>query len=327
MKSLDFSRYVLSGCAAAAMLVACGGSQPPIGVPGAIPKTSASAAHVERDGSWVLPETKSDDLLYVANASGDYNDVTVYHAKGKDPSPIEVISNGLNAPISDCLDGDGTLYVLNEPAGLGWVSEYPAGKTKPSKVITRGINTPAFCAIDINGNLWVTNIGGQNVTEYEKGSTMPHTIITKGLFYPDGIAIDSSGNMYVANHFTESSGPANVVVYSSGSRSPNRTITDGVVSPVGITVDADRTLYVTNVTENNVKEYRYGQSQPFQSITDSMDEPVAATVDGKEYLYVSNLASNVIVEFPRGSTTPSRREISQGLHTPVGTAYFPPVVP
>jgi hypothetical protein len=58
-----------------------------------------------------------------------------------------------------------------------------------------------------------------------------------------------------------------------------------------------------------------------------MDEPVAATVNGKEYLYVSNLASNVIVEFPPGSTTPSRRAISEGLHTPVGTAYSPPLLP
>jgi hypothetical protein len=34
MKSLDFSRYALSSCVAAAMLAGCGGSQPPIGAPG-----------------------------------------------------------------------------------------------------------------------------------------------------------------------------------------------------------------------------------------------------------------------------------------------------
>jgi sugar lactone lactonase YvrE len=248
MNSFGLGRYALSVGVVVALLAGCGGSQPPI-----TPREPASQSVVE--SAW---PAHAIPLLYVANASGDYNDVTVYHAKGKDPSEIEVISNGLNTPFGVCVDSVGTLYVTNEPAGLGWVSEYPAGKTKPSKVITKGINTPAFCAIDGNGNLWVTNIGGSDVTEYEKGSTKPHTIITKGLFYPDGIAIDSSGNIYVANRFTESSGSGNVVVYSSGSKSPNRTITDGVVSPVGITVDADRTLYLTNITENNVQEYRYG---------------------------------------------------------------------
>jgi hypothetical protein len=36
MKSLDFGRYALCNCLAAKMLVGCGGSQPPIGAPGAM---------------------------------------------------------------------------------------------------------------------------------------------------------------------------------------------------------------------------------------------------------------------------------------------------
>jgi len=37
MRSTDLGRYALSSCVAAAMLAACGGSQPPIGAPGAMP--------------------------------------------------------------------------------------------------------------------------------------------------------------------------------------------------------------------------------------------------------------------------------------------------
>ncbi len=44
MKSLDFGRYVLSSCAAASMLASCGGSQSPIGVPGATPQSYRHAA-------------------------------------------------------------------------------------------------------------------------------------------------------------------------------------------------------------------------------------------------------------------------------------------
>jgi hypothetical protein len=318
---LGRGRYIVGIVAAVAMLAGCGGSQPPIR-PAAMQQ------------SWVgtgptLRYAHSTPLMYVVNTNA-YNDVKVYHANGKDPSPIEVISDDLDTPIGDCLDGAGTLYVVNEPAGPGWVTEFPAGKTEPSKIIKKGINTPAFCAIDSNGNLWVTNIGGQNVTEYKKGSTKPRTIITEGLFYPDGIAIDQSGNMYVANRFTEgtdSFGPGNVVVYAPHSKSPSRTITDGVVSPVGITVDAAGTLYVTNDTENNVQEYQSGQSQPYQTITNAMNDPIAVTVDGKGYLYVTNIANNAVVEFSPGSVTPSKREISKGLFEPAGTAYSPPLLP
>jgi hypothetical protein len=55
MKSLDFSRCALSICAAAAMLAGCGGSQPPIGAPGAMAQTSAIATHAERGKSWMVP--------------------------------------------------------------------------------------------------------------------------------------------------------------------------------------------------------------------------------------------------------------------------------
>ena len=193
MQTVNLSRTALS--VAAAMLAGCGGSQPSIAVPGAMPQSWAIRTQQIRNGH-------SAPLLYVGNISG-YDDVKVYRANGKDPGPIEVISTDVDAPTGDCIDSDGTLYVVNEPAGPGWVTEFPAGKTKPSKIIKKGINTPAFCTIDSNGNLWVTNIGGPNVTEYEKGSTKPHSLITKGIIYPDGIAIDHSGTMYVANHVTD----------------------------------------------------------------------------------------------------------------------------
>jgi len=307
-------------CAAAALLAGCGGAQPPIGAPGTMPQSRVTIQGARY--------AHSEPLLYVDNISG-YNDVKVYHANGKNPSPIAVISDDLDTPEGDCIDAEGTLYVVNEPPGPGWVTEFPAGRTQASKIIKKGINTPAFCAIDGEGNLWVTNIGGQNVTEYEKGSTKPHTIITDGLFYPDGVAFDQSGNMYVANHVTEGSNgylPGNVVVYASGSKSPSRAITDGVVSPVGITVDATGTLYVTNITDNNVQEYRSGQSQPYQTITQGIDTPSAVTVDKKDYLYVTDTYSSVVVEFEPGSIAPSKRHIMKGLFEPAGTAYSPPSV-
>src|SRR5580692_8471226 len=71
MKNLDFSRYALCSCVAlAAMLAACGGSQPPVGAPGAMPQTSAIATHVDRGTSWMLPGLSGRGLLYVVMRVG-----------------------------------------------------------------------------------------------------------------------------------------------------------------------------------------------------------------------------------------------------------------
>lgn len=310
MRTSGFGRCALTSCVAVALLSGCGGSQPPFGALGAMPQGVTESTQ----------DAHSGPLLYVSNDGA--RDVEVYPAGSKDPSPIETISSDLEFPSGICLDGQGTLYVVDQD---GWVVEYPAGKTKPSKIITKGINGPVYCAIDRKGNLWVTNAFGPNVTEYLHGSTKPHRVITTGLVYPDGITIDHSGNMYVSNGSVGST--LNVEVYSPGSKSPLRTITDGVTSPIGITVDANGTLYVTNFKENNVEEYRSGQSDPYQTITDAMDAPVAVTVNKSGYLYVTNAENFEVVEFAPGSIVPSDRQISKSLDNPFGTAYSPPLLP
>ena len=55
--------------ALALLLAGCGGSQPPIGAPGARLQSSPVVSRAERRGSWMLPEAKGEDLLYVSNPS------------------------------------------------------------------------------------------------------------------------------------------------------------------------------------------------------------------------------------------------------------------
>ena len=45
MRSRQLSRHALTSCAAAAILAGCGGSQPPIGAPGAMPQSRASSSY------------------------------------------------------------------------------------------------------------------------------------------------------------------------------------------------------------------------------------------------------------------------------------------
>jgi sugar lactone lactonase YvrE len=336
MNIVALSRYAPGFTIAAAVLASCGGSQPPIGAPGAMPQSRTISSDAEHGNE--APDYKvSGALLFVTNSdSPPYDAVTIYDAKADNPSPIAVINEDVAQANGDCVDAHGTLYVASEPeSGPGWISEYALGETKPLRVITNGINTPAFCAIDRRGNLWVTNIGDATVTEYLKGATVPHFILKNRLTQPDGIAIDRNGNIYVGN--LDPSGTSNVQAYPPGKKSPSRTITDGVTWPVGIAVDNEGTLYVTNdVSPCNIEEYRAGQSEPYQAITNDIDGPVALTFAKPGRLYEVNEGEQgcsgngpwpVILEFRPHSLSPSKRAISNDLHVPIGVAYYPPLLP
>ncbi|MGA8474901.1 MAG: hypothetical protein WB681_07505 [Candidatus Cybelea sp.] len=321
------ARYAFSIGAAAALLAGCGGMQRQTGASGTLPALTGPQ-HIVVDPDYKV----SSGLLYVAlfNPGSSSNKVQVYNTKAKDPTPIASITDGVEEPQSVCLDGEGILYVVNGP---GWVSEYSLGKTKPFQTITQGIDGPAFCAVDGSGNLWVTNVNGPNVVEYLKGSTVPHTTITKGIIYPVGIAIDHGGNMYVANR--ELNGTTNVQVYPQGSKSPSRTITDGITWPVGIAVDANATLYVTNtVSPGSVQEFRAGQSYPYRAITKEMNGPTAVTFAPSGRMYLTNTETQggsgpapAILEYRPGWITPTKKMITNGLAFPLGTAYYPALLP
>lgn len=64
MKSLDLGRYV-GGFALVALLAGCGGSQTPIGAPGVMPQTHASAERVRHNTAPLVPGTGSDGLFPV----------------------------------------------------------------------------------------------------------------------------------------------------------------------------------------------------------------------------------------------------------------------
>jgi hypothetical protein len=329
MRTLSLSHCTFSIGAAAALLVGCGGLQPPIAASNLLAGSSRGREIVPPRP--IAPAYKvSGPLLYTASYDLGLTPVRIYKANAKDPKPVAAIHKNIDSAGGACIDGDGTLYVANQTDGPGWVSEYALGRTKPLRVITKGINAPAYCAIDASGNLWVTNIGLDDVAEYLKGSTKPHTTITAGLTYPDGIAIDHAGNLYVGN--LERSGTSNIQVYTPGSKSPSRTITDGVTWPVGIAVDAHDTLYVANATPaGNVEEYRVGQDEPYRTITEEMVVPRDVVISRSGWLYVAvggyNTSPYAILEFPPRSLKPSSREITQGVFETQGLAYYPPILP
>jgi streptogramin lyase len=311
MRSLGLGSCALSSCVAAAMLAACGGSQPSAGLPAGAAPPATLHQSVVGDGS--MP------LLYVSeNTLGK---IDVYDARKYGAGPVAEITDGVADPVGLCI-GAGVLYVVNN--GSDSISEYEPGQTDPFQTISDGLDFPEFCAIDRRGNLWVTNLGGNNVTEYKKGATTPSRTITSGVSLPTGIAFDRFGNLYVAN-VDATKGTIYVAVYAKGDKSPSRTITDGIVDPDGIAVDTKGTLYVTNLVTapsgyGNVEEYKAGQSQPYQTITD-MNGPADVIVDKAGYVYVSESTTPGVVVFKPGSTEPWR-QFRQGMNSPAGIAHY-----
>src|SRR5579863_1710022 len=142
MRALAIVRSILVAATFLALLAACGGSQPPIGAPGAMTQSLQNREIVKP--SPAMPTYKvTGPLLYVASYDETLTPLRIYKADLYDPKPIAQISKDINNSGGACIDGNGTLYVTNA-ASPGWVSEYALGQTKPLRVITKGINTPAY---------------------------------------------------------------------------------------------------------------------------------------------------------------------------------------
>ncbi|MFY9711248.1 MAG: choice-of-anchor tandem repeat GloVer-containing protein [Candidatus Cybelea sp.] len=135
MKCLDFSRYALSSCAAAAMLAGCGGSQLPIGAPNAMPQGRASSGYT---------------TLYSFGASYD----------GQQPK-------------AGLIDLDGVLYGTTYGGGKGDGTVFSISTTGTEKVLYRfrgnkdGAN-PSASLIAVKGLLYgTTEYGGVPMALYD----------------------------------------------------------------------------------------------------------------------------------------------------------------
>jgi hypothetical protein len=198
MKSLDFGRYALGGFAAAAMLAACGGSQPPIGTPGAMPQSRAIATHAERGGSWMLPEAKSRDLLYASDSTDHVVRVYLY----PNGQRVGVIKGFPSEPAGLCSDRVGNVYVTTLGYGtdsnFSYVYKYAHGGTKPIATLSDpGI--AKGCAIDpATGNLAVSNLpvpyGSVAIYQAAQGEPTIYSDPSFGGF--EYCTYDVAGNLY-----------------------------------------------------------------------------------------------------------------------------------
>jgi hypothetical protein len=181
----------VSNCIATALLAACNGSQPPIGAPGAMQQSQSIATHATHGRGWMLPEAKSDDLLYASDSAAS----TVYVFSYPRGHLVGTLT-GFYEPSGMCVDNSGDVWITNpSPSEL---IEYSHGGTQPIATLADAAGIPLGCSVDpTTGNLAVTNDAPGNVAIYQNAKGSPATYADQDFldyWYP---AYDGQGNLFV----------------------------------------------------------------------------------------------------------------------------------
>jgi hypothetical protein len=190
------SRYVRYGCAAAAMLAGCGGSQPPIGAPGAMLQSRAIETHGGRGGSWMLPEAKSEGLLYVSAFGGSGVYVLSYPR-------LKLVGQltGFSGTTGVCSNASGDVFVTDFQASD--IEEFAHGGTSPIQTLADPGYRPFECSVDPGtGDLAVTNYqtsqsGVGNVAIFQGSGGQPWFYSDANISWYWGCSYDDRGNLFI----------------------------------------------------------------------------------------------------------------------------------
>jgi hypothetical protein len=171
------------------MLAGCGGSQPPIGAPGALPQSRAMTMYGGNDQSLALPDAHGRDLLYVTG----YPSTTLYtYPKGEFISTLQV--NGF----AMCSNSVGDVFITN----YSGVAEYPHGGAKQIAFLPGPFGSVGSCSVDpTTGDLAVASAStsgyGIGVYRQERRHRWHRPRVFPFTQYPLACSYDSMGNLFV----------------------------------------------------------------------------------------------------------------------------------
>ena len=121
--SFDLIRYALSAGACSAILTGCSANSSPVPQPAALAGPTRVLGHLDRASSWMLPEAKRQDLLYVSDLEAQ--EVFIYAYRGK---KLVGTLGGFFNPEGLCVDKKGDVWVTNDTSeGNHQVIEYAHG--------------------------------------------------------------------------------------------------------------------------------------------------------------------------------------------------------
>jgi len=182
--------YAFSLCAFATLLAACSRLQPPIGV---MQSVSQNRSNMARTGSWMLPQAKSEDLLYVSDQL--FNEIYVFTYP--DGRPAGTLT-GFSLPEGLCSDGKGDVFVTDLLARD--IVEYAHGGTSPIRTLKEDGN-PEGCSVDpTTGNLAVANYqyssGSGNIAVFQNAQGTPVVYSDPALNIVWNCGYDDTGNLF-----------------------------------------------------------------------------------------------------------------------------------
>jgi DNA-binding beta-propeller fold protein YncE len=176
-------------------LMGCGGSESPLGQ--GVSRLNAAPVAVAHRGSWMSPDAKQSDLLYVSDLTTGDVDVFSY-PRGKPKGKL----TGFNAPHGECVDAKGNVFITS--AASSQIFEYSHAGTKPIATLSDPGYTPSDCSIDpVTGDLAVANLlplgsGSGSVAIYKRAKGKPKLYIaSSALFMYYSCSFDGSGNLFV----------------------------------------------------------------------------------------------------------------------------------
>jgi hypothetical protein len=312
----------------AATLASCGGSQPPVGAPGAIAQTHAthqpsssgrSLLHVF--GSYP-PRSKA--LLYVAN---DYPfSVDIFPLTGPNQPQIGSITSGVSRPLGLSVDSNKSLYVANEPHlsyGWGTVTVYPYRSTAPSMTYSK-VGRALYAIADSKGHVFVSGqnnwAGVGHILEFNAGRNRAIARVRLGS-ETDGMAVDGQDDLYVAYR-----GKVSGSIAEFGPDLTNRRYLGvSIDQPQGLLVDNAGNIIVVESAADRIDVFPPGAKTPSVTVAISGIGNLAelAMQNSEKTLWVSSLGGYVYsMPYPlTASTVPTEYEKITG--SPQGIAVSP----
>ena len=160
-----------------------------------MPQTSASATHADRGKSWMLPEAKSEDLLYATAPESNI----VYVLSFPSGKPVGTLS-GFHRPLGVCVDKAQDVWVVNAEPGYPSVVEYAHGGTSPIATLYGMGPYPVGCSVDhTTGNLAVTNWASPaSVAVYANAQGEPTSYTDSSALWLYYCSYDNASNLYVS---------------------------------------------------------------------------------------------------------------------------------
>jgi hypothetical protein len=188
-----YARRIFGACIFASSLIGCSQAESPDGGFGPIPQATAIASHSQAHRSWILPEAKSEDLLYLSSG-----DVSVYsYPRGELVGALR----GLRSTGGACSDTRGDVWIIENGTTL---LEYAHGGKRPIYALGVPVGMSASdCAVDpVSGNLAV--IGGTYASASKKPGAIAIYADASGTpalyrwkYYATFGTYDNMGNLFI----------------------------------------------------------------------------------------------------------------------------------